>query len=82
MVYRLARAAHAVEHAAVAGLIYPGVSGQFLRHPQHLSDQRLVRLVEIVKRGDVLLGNQQDVRWRLGIDVVERKHLVVLIDLL
>src|SRR5207253_4019334 len=58
------------------------LDGQPGRERHHAAQQRDVALLDLRHGRDVLLGDHQEVHGRPGIDVVERQHLVVLVDLL
>src|SRR5262245_55504905 len=46
----------------------------------HGAHERIIMRVEIVERGDVTTRNDQDVQWRLRVDVSDCDELVVLVD--
>jgi hypothetical protein len=55
---------------------------QARRQAQHAAQQRLVLGPDVSTGRDVLLGDDQHVHRRPGVDVVEGQQLVVLVDLL
>ena len=81
MLYTLAAVLAHVGHHTVAV-----VTAQFLAQAgnggKHMSQQLAVLLGERGSRVHMLLGNHQKVNRRLGINVVERKDLVILEQLI
>src|SRR5258706_6816831 len=59
-----------------------GVAGEAPGDDEHLAERRLVGGLRVVERRDVRFRHEQDMHRRLRADVVERDHLVVLVDLL
>jgi len=66
----------AVDHDSV-----PTGKLQFLRHvardQKQFSEQRSVRIGRFRKTGNRLLRHDQDMHWRLGINVVKRNRLLI-----
>ena len=67
-----------VEDSAVAGLVDASISRDAGRGAEHVPDEGVVIRPKIVQRGDVLLRNHQHVKGRLGIDVLESAHVIIL----
>src|SRR5688572_11168971 len=68
-----------VEHEAVAAR-QPLLFCKLTCNVDQVSDQRLVRLLHVLDPIDRLLGNDQDVRRSLRIDVAEREAAIILVD--
>ena len=80
--HRLSGRLAMVHDYAIALGIEPQVPGDLRRaHDRHTDDSGLL-LIEIIECRDVLTRNDQHVRWRLRVDVVERDDKVVLKDFL
>jgi hypothetical protein len=69
-----------VSHHAVSALGYAQPAGDLLGCQKDVTDDGFVLRGEIVERGDVLLGDNQDVRRGVGVDVPESQADVVLKD--
>jgi hypothetical protein len=79
---RLATQVVAVHHDAKAFLATLLV-GQALGGEENVAGERLVVLfVQVVEGGDMLLGDNQKMHWRLGRNVVEGNNLIVFVYLL
>jgi hypothetical protein len=76
---RLARPAAGVENSPVAIREIP--LARELRGDEHdLSEQGLILRLRFVKRREMFPRAQENVRRRLGVDVLEREDVGVLID--
>jgi hypothetical protein len=69
----------AVEDGPVATRIVAMVPGNRRRSPHHLTHQRVVFLRQVVQRGDVPPGYDEDVCRRLRVDIFERDQPIVLV---
>jgi molybdopterin-biosynthesis enzyme MoeA-like protein len=76
----LSPVAVAIHQQAIAALGDPFLGGDSARHDKHVADQLLVLWHHIVGGGDELVRHDQDVHWRLRVDVAKGCHLVVLVD--
>ena len=63
-----------------AAVVHPELTGDFARSEEQLSEQGSVLFFRHAHARDHLLRDDQDVRRRFGIDVAERKQIVVLVD--
>jgi len=66
---------------AIAVGIEMQTAGDLRRANHQSADESGLAVIEIVKRGDVAPGNDEDVRRRLRIDVVKGEDLIVFEDL-
>lgn len=64
----------------VALLGDPLFVGKLFGDQHHVGDQRTVIIREIVGRGDLFVGNDEDMGRRLGIDVSEAGDQIVFVD--
>jgi hypothetical protein len=78
--YILAGGTIAVEHATITRLGNAFLRGDLLRRKKQIADQFSVLRFNVVDRGDVSLGDHQDVCGSLGIDVTEGQYLLVFIN--
>src|SRR5215831_21108534 len=76
----LPSAAIGVEERAVAGLRESAFFGDRCGASYELADDLLILDADVVQRRDVPLRNDQHVRWRLRVDVVECQYSIVFID--
>jgi hypothetical protein len=53
---------------------------QFFGHLKHLADERVVLRRQVIQRGNVLSGSNQQVDWRLRPQVLESNHKLILMD--
>src|SRR3990172_5070085 len=60
----------------------PFLAGKLAGKRQHPAEGAVLRHAGVVQRGHVLLGDDQEVHRRLRPDVVERKNVLVLVNLL
>ena len=70
----------AVDEQSVTVLGYSFIACDLRSYYKHVSQHRLVLGSYIVSGRDDLVGDDENVRRRLWIDVAERGHLFVLID--
>lgn len=78
--HRLSTVGVAVGHHPVTAGVHPQLGGEVLGHQQDVPDGSLVIFGEIVQGGDVLLGNDQDVRRGAGVDIPEGQTEIVFED--
>ena len=78
--HRLTSVTIRVEHCAESLVGDPLVFCDGSRSPDQLADDLIVRRLKLVQRLDVSLWNDEDVGRRLGVDVVESKHVLVFVD--
>jgi hypothetical protein len=78
--HRLPCFAIAVEDRAITALGVAILLRERRRTPHHRSDQRIIDDAKVVQCLDVLSWNDQDVQWRLRVDVLEGDQLLVLVD--
>ena len=78
--HRLPAFAVAVHDQTIPGRIYATLNGQPFRAANQRTEQTRLLFWYIVHSCDVLLGNNENVRRRLRADVVEREHVIVLVD--
>ena len=76
--HRLSCLAVAVEHRPVPALVEALLSCDRRRSPDELSHERLVFCSQVVCRRDVFLRHNQDMEWRLWVDVVEGEDVDIL----
>lgn len=69
----------AVPDQSVATFRQPLLIGQFGGGQHHMTDQVSIVAVEVIKRCDVVFGNDQYVAWRLWTDVVKGEEPIVFI---
>src|SRR6266436_1399030 len=65
---------------AVATFINAHVVRELRRGHEDPGEHRSVLECQIGHRGNMAAGNDQDVVWRLGIDVLKRYHVFILVD--
>jgi len=80
MEHRLTSVAVAVQDRPVPALGVAVLLGQCGRAADHHADKVVVVRSQIVQRRDVLARNDEDMKRRLGIDVLERDKILVLVD--
>lgn len=66
---------HVRDHSP-AGPIDPLCLGQMFRHLEDLGQQFAVAVMDGLRRLDVFLRDDEDMRWGAGIDVPERHDIV------
>lgn len=76
--HRLTPVGVAVRHHAVSAGVNTQLAGDLFGHQEDVSDGGFVIRGEIIQRGDVLLGDDQDVCRGAGVDVPEGQANVVL----
>ena len=76
----LARGAVGVEHGPVAFVGVPVFFRDGCRRPLHCSHQRIIMRGQIVQRRNVTARDDQDVQWRLRVDIPDRHQFVILMD--
>jgi hypothetical protein len=70
-----------VEGEPVAALEQPLAVGDLLRHGDHARHGGAVPGVHVARVGDVLLRDDQDVDGRARVDVADREHQLVVVQL-
>jgi hypothetical protein len=70
-----------VEHGAVARFVHAAIPGYPARDTVHVSQDLVIPGVQVVESRDVLLGNHQDMKRGLRVDVLEGVDAIVLEDL-
>ena len=56
-------------------------AGDFAGYLQEMAEDGFILWGRVGVAGDVIAGDDEDVRWRFGIDVVESEGSVVFVDL-
>jgi hypothetical protein len=79
MKHGLPTIATSIRHNAIAGFGQPFVCRHLSAGQQELSQQRLIRLTELLDRRHMPFGNHQRVDRRLRRNVVERERVFILI---
>ena len=69
-----------VEHRPVPAVRYASFLGNRGGAPDELSDQAVVFCAKLVQRFDMTLRDDEHMRRRLWIDIVEGQHAFVLVD--
>jgi hypothetical protein len=80
MKYFLTAIAIAVDQQAITILGHTLVLGDFGSHGEQVTNQLFVISRQIVDRWNLFIGYDQYVDWRLGLNVLKRRYLVILID--
>ncbi len=76
---RLSCIAVRIENGPEAAVGDPAFPGNGSSPPHHLADQPIVFPAQVVQRGDVTLGHDENVRGCLWVDVVEGQQPCVFI---
>ena len=71
-----------IDHHAVALVCQLQLARELRRAQQHGADDRGFRVIHRIERSDMFSRNDQDMRRRLRVDVVEGDDFVVFIDFL
>ena len=69
-----------VDNHSVTACLEPAFYSELLRDKEQMTDKLPVRLLHAVDVLDMLFRHDQNVRWRLGIDVFESNGQFVLVD--
>jgi hypothetical protein len=70
----------AVEHRPIAALIEAVPPGEITSDTEQGADQGIIARPEVIQRGDVPARHDQDVEWRLRIQVRERDDRTVVVN--
>jgi hypothetical protein len=76
----LARVSPTVQDEPVSRLVDPIFLSEPGGHPDHAAKRRLVRFGHVGDGRNRLVGDDENVGGRLGLDIPERRHQLVLID--
>ena len=80
VVDRLPRIAAAIDHHSVSPLTEIQLASDIANRRPKMRDQFVVGLVEGIDRDDGLLGNHQNMCWRLWIHIPKRQAEIILVD--
>ena len=69
-----------VDHKPVTVFRNPLLRGQCLRHYEHVPDQRFITGLQLVYRGDMPVGNDQDMGTRNRVDIAKGRDLLISVD--
>ncbi len=81
MEYCLASTFIAVENQAVTVFIDTFVSGDLPGDKRHLASYRCIFLLEVIDGRNMLFRYDENMRWRLWIDIPESDKVIILIHL-
>lgn len=70
----------AVNHDPISIVGNPKLHGQPLRGQHHFPQQALIILISLIQRRQSPVGHDKNVNWRNGIDVMECRHILILVD--
>ena len=76
----LARVGPTVQDEPISGLVDPRFLSEPGGHPDHAAKRRFVLFGHVGDGRNRLVGDDENVRGRLGLDIPERRHQLVLID--
>jgi len=79
MEYQLTGIASAIVNQTVAGLPESRLLGDLLGGQQQMAEQRLILRLAIIHRGDVLLGNDEQVNRSLRLNIVKCANKIVFV---